>query len=51
MKDRLSNLKNLLWAAAILLCLLAMLVGLIFSMSQKSHGERADRACQEGQGQ
>ena len=37
-----SNLKNLLWAAAILLCLLAMLIGLIFSMSQKKHAERAD---------
>lgn len=42
MKNRLSNLKNLLWAAAILLCLLAMLVGLIFSMSQKNHEPRAD---------
>ena len=49
MKDRLSNLKNLLWAAAILLCLLAMLVGLIFSMSQKSHGERADGTITLGQ--
>ncbi len=33
---KLSNLKNLLWAAAILLCLTAMLVGLIFAMSQKN---------------
>ena len=49
MKDRLSNLKNLLWAAAILLCLLAMLVGLIFSMSQKSQGERADGTITLGQ--
>lgn len=39
MKNRLSGIKNLLWAAAILLCLLAMLVGLVFSMSQKRHGE------------
>lgn len=49
MKDRLSNLKNLLWAAAIMLCLLAMLVGLIFSMSQKSQGERADGTITLGQ--
>lgn len=49
MKDKLSNFKNLLWAAAILLCLLAMLVGLIFSMSQKSQGERADGTITLGQ--
>ncbi len=39
MKNRLSGFKNLLWAAAILLCLLAMLVGLVFSMSQKRQGQ------------
>ena len=49
MKNRLSNLKNLLWAAAILLCMLAMLVGLIFSMSRKSHGERAEGTITLGQ--
>ena len=49
MKDKLSNFKNLLWAAAIMLCLLAMLVGLIFSMSQKSQGERADGTITLGQ--
>ena len=42
MKDRVSNLKNLLWAAAILLCLVALLVGLIFAMSQKNTESRAD---------
>lgn len=42
MKSRTSNLKNMLWAVGILLCLLAMLVGLIFSMSQKNHEERMD---------
>lgn len=49
MKDRLSNLKNLLWAAAILLCLLAMLVGLIFAMSQKNHEARAEGTIVLGQ--
>ena len=49
MKDKLSNFKNLLWAAAIMLCLLAMLVGLIFSMSQKSQGERPDGTITLGQ--
>ncbi len=42
MKNGLSNAKNLLWAAAILLCLVALLVGLIFAMSQKARGERLD---------
>ncbi len=42
MKDKLSNLKNMMWAAAILLCLLAMLVGLIFAMSRKNSETRAD---------
>lgn len=49
MKDKLSNLKNMLWAAAILLCLLAMLVGLIFSMSRKSSGPRDDGTITLGQ--
>ena len=49
MKDRLSNVKNLLWAAGILLCLLAMLVGLIFSMSQKNHEARAEGTIVLGQ--
>jgi len=49
MKDRLSNLKNLLWAAAILLCLLAMLVGLVFAMSQKNHDARAEGTIVLGQ--
>ena len=42
MKNRLSNLKNLLWAASILLCLLALLVGLVFAMSQKNRAEKVD---------
>lgn len=49
MKNRLSNMKNLLWAAAILLCMLGMLVGLIFSMSQKNHGERPEGTITLGQ--
>lgn len=42
MKNRASNMRNLLWAVGILLCLVAMLVGLIFAMSQKNTGNRAD---------
>ena len=42
MKNRASNMRNLLWAMGILLCLVAMLVGLIFAMSQKNTGNRAD---------
>ncbi len=49
MKDRLANLKNLLWAAAILLCLVAVLVGLIFAMSQKNTAERPDGTLVLGQ--
>ena len=42
MKNRASNMRNLLWAVGILLCLVAMLVALIFAMSQKNTGNRAD---------
>ncbi len=42
MKNRASNTRNLLWAVGILLCLVAMLVALIFAMSQKNAGNRAD---------
>ena len=42
MKNRASNTRNLLWAVGILLCLVAMLVALIFAMSQKNTGNRAD---------
>lgn len=42
MKNRASNMRNLLWAVGILLCLVAMLVGLIFAMSQKNTGNRLD---------
>lgn len=42
MKNRLSNLKNLLWAAGILLCLLALLIGLVFAMSQKNRAETVE---------
>ena len=38
MKNRYNSIKNLLWAAAILLSLLALLAGLIYTMSQKSTG-------------
>ncbi len=41
-KDRLSGVKNIIWAAAILITLIALLAGLIFSMSQKFRGERPD---------
>ena len=40
MKNGLSGLKNVLWAVSILLTLLALLSGLVFSMSQRSRGER-----------
>jgi hypothetical protein len=49
MKNSLSNLKNLLWAAAILLCLMALLLSLVFSMSQKNHEEREDGTITLGQ--
>jgi len=49
MKSRLSNVKNLIWATAILICLLALLLGLVFSMSRKSQGERADGTIVLGQ--
>lgn len=49
MKNRLSNVKNLLWAAAILLCLVALLIGLVFAMSQKSQAERLDGTLVLGQ--
>ena len=49
MKGRLSNLKNLIWAAAILLCLLALLLCLIFSMSRKNTQARADGTLVLGQ--
>ena len=42
MKNRASNTRNLLWAVGILLCLVAMLVALIFAMSRKNTGNRAD---------
>jgi len=49
MKSRLSNVKNLIWAGAILLCLLALLLGLIFSMSRKNSAARADGTIVLGQ--
>ncbi len=49
MKNGLSGVKNILWALAILLTLLALLVGLIFSMSQKNRGERASGTITLGQ--
>jgi len=42
MKNRLSNMKNLLWAAGILLCLTGLLISLLFAMSQKNSEDRAD---------
>ena len=49
MKSRLSNAKNLIWATAILICLLALLLGLIFSMSRKSQGKREEGTIVLGQ--
>ena len=49
MKNRASNTRNLLWAVGILLCLVAMLVALIFAMSQKNTGNRADGTLTLGQ--
>ncbi len=49
MKNSLNGLKNLLWAAAILLCLLAMVVAFIFSMSLKNTQERPDGTLVLGQ--
>jgi len=49
MKSRLSNLKNLIWAGAILVCLLALLLGLVFSMSRKNSEARADGTIVLGQ--
>ena len=42
MKNGLSGFKNILWAVSILLVLLALLVGLIFAMSQKNKDPRQD---------
>ena len=42
MKNGLSGFKNILWAVSILLVLLALLVGLIFAMSQKTKEPRQD---------
>ena len=49
MKGRLSNLKNMIWASAIVLCLLALLLGLIFSMSRKNTEARAEGTIVLGQ--
>ena len=42
MKNGLSGLKNAIWAVSILLVLLALLVGLIFAMSQRNREARQD---------
>lgn len=39
MNDRLTTVKNLIWAVAIVICIVAVLVGLIFAMTQKYNGE------------
>ena len=49
MKSRLSNLKNLIWAGSITVCLLALLLGLVFSMSRKNTEARADGTIVLGQ--
>jgi hypothetical protein len=49
MKNRLSNLKNLLWAGGILLCLTVMLVALLFAMSKKNSEPRPSGTITLGQ--
>ena len=43
MFDRLSGLKNILWAIGIVLCLILLFVGFIFSAVTPYHGERDPR--------
>ncbi|MEA5152976.1 MAG: SGNH/GDSL hydrolase family protein [Oscillospiraceae bacterium] len=42
MKNRILSLKNIIWAIGIVLCLIALLVGLIFAVASKYGGEQED---------
>ena len=50
MKNGLSGVKNLIWALAIFVSLLALLVGLVFSMLTRYYGDRQDGTLVLGQG-
>lgn len=50
MKNGLSGVKNLIWALAIFVSLLALLVGLAFSMFTKYYGDRLEGTLVLGQG-
>ena len=42
MQSKLSSIKNIIWAMGIVLCLLALLVGLIFAAAVKYGGDQQD---------
>ncbi len=50
MKNGLSGVKNLIWALAIMLSLLALLVGLVFAMLTRYYGDRTDGTLVLGEG-
>ena len=50
MKNGLSGVKNLIWALAIFVSLLALLVGLVFSVATRYYGDRLDGTLVLGQG-
>jgi len=50
MKNGLSGIKNLIWALAIFVSLLALLIGLVFSVATRYYGDRMDGTLVLGQG-
>lgn len=50
MKNSLSGVKNLIWALAIFVSLLALLVGLVFSVATRYYGDRMEGTLVLGQG-
>lgn len=42
MNNGLSGIKNIIWALAIVIALLALLVGLIFSVAARNYGDAPD---------
>lgn len=44
MNKALNGIKNMIWLAAIMIALVALLVGIIFALSHKYYGEQADGA-------
>lgn len=42
MNNGLSGIKNIIWALAIVIALLALLVGLIFTVATRSYGDAPD---------